>query len=368
MQRNEFLDFTKGVLILLVSIGHATQYVMYHNNNFWEDPIFKAIYLFHMPLFMAVAGYLSFRGLTQTSNLLKYVGQRLISYVLPILTWATLFQISMFLTVKHDPLQNLPIAIFFEAIWSLWFLWALIGCLICAAIAQSAKQWRWLVFLLAFLVVLALPDQWNIYLFQYTFPFFVAGFYGATIKTSALQTLSRHALLFKLFALASCFCFILWHKDTYVYVTEMSLSLNNLPNVVFRWLAGSIVSVFTMLLLFRLNSALPEKLKRLLIWFGRDSMYVYILQSYVFWVLLRLSDRYFQPISNVLLQDVIAITLGVVIVSCCWWLGQVMTRHQLAARLLFGKARPTEKAKFTPVLLRSTWWCRLRQVIARSGN
>ena len=71
MQRNEFLDFTKGVLIILVSIGHTVQYVIYHNHDFWEDPIFKAIYLFHMPLFMAVAGYLSFQGIAQATDLIR---------------------------------------------------------------------------------------------------------------------------------------------------------------------------------------------------------------------------------------------------------------------------------------------------------
>jgi fucose 4-O-acetylase-like acetyltransferase len=366
MQRNEFLDFTKGVLIVLVGIGHAMQYVVYHNNDFWEDPIFKAIYIFHMPLFMAVAGYLSFRGLTQTPDLIKYVRQRLVSYLLPIVVWATLFQTLMFLTVKHDPLQNLPLAIFFEVVWSLWFLWSLIGCLLCAAIAQAAKGYRWLVFLLLFWGVLALPDQWNIYLFQYTFPFFVGGFYLATLKSRVLQTISLNPLTFQLLGIASGLCFILWGKNTYVYVTEMSLSPENLPHVILRWLSGGIVSAFVMLILFHLNAIIPKIFKRPLTLFGRDSMYIYILQSYVFLALLALSERYLHQISGGWRRDLIAIILGVVVVGGCWYLGQLISKDKITARLLFGKARPAPKTRLAPVNF--AWWFWLRYVVQRSRD
>ncbi len=366
MQRNEFLDFTKGVLIILVGIGHATQYAIYHNNDFWEDPLFKAIYIFHMPLFMAVAGYLSFRGLTQTPDLLNYVRQRSLSYLLPIVSWATLFQGLMFLTVKHDPLQNLPLAIFFEVIWSLWFLWALMGCLLCAAIAQAANRYRWLVFLLLFLGVLALPDRWNIYLFQYTFPFFIAGFYLATLKRQVWQTLSLNPLTFKLLGMANILCFIVWNKNIYVYVTKMSLSPENLSNVILRWLLGSVVSAFVLLILFHLYAVVPRFFKRILTLFGRDSMYIYILQSYVFLALLAVSDRYFKLTSSVLLRDFTAIVLGVVIVGCCWYLGHLLSKDQIMARLLFGKARQSKKVNFAPVNF--AWWFWLRQVMQRSRD
>ena len=57
MTRNLFLDFTKGVLILLVTVGHSIQYIIYNNHGFWGDPLFKAIYIFHMPLFIGLSGF-----------------------------------------------------------------------------------------------------------------------------------------------------------------------------------------------------------------------------------------------------------------------------------------------------------------------
>ena len=49
--RNDFFDFAKGILILLVILGHAIQYCAV-DEYVWLNPIFNIIYTFHMPLFM----------------------------------------------------------------------------------------------------------------------------------------------------------------------------------------------------------------------------------------------------------------------------------------------------------------------------
>ena len=61
-ERNTTLDLAKGILIILVVLGHAIQY---SGNGNWEDSqlffddiVFRAIYSFHMPLFMMISGYL----------------------------------------------------------------------------------------------------------------------------------------------------------------------------------------------------------------------------------------------------------------------------------------------------------------------
>ena len=61
-ERNTTLDLAKGILIIFVVLGHAIQY---SGNGNWEDSqlffddiVFRAIYSFHMPLFMMISGYL----------------------------------------------------------------------------------------------------------------------------------------------------------------------------------------------------------------------------------------------------------------------------------------------------------------------
>lgn len=55
MERDYSFDFLKGILIILVVLGHALQ--CYYNEECWYNPIFNIIYTFHMPLFMFVSGY-----------------------------------------------------------------------------------------------------------------------------------------------------------------------------------------------------------------------------------------------------------------------------------------------------------------------
>ncbi|WLA46589.1 hypothetical protein QIH80_33265 [Bradyrhizobium elkanii] len=57
--RDLALDFDKAVLIILVIVGHLIQYLLYRDEGFWDSPFFKWIYMFDMPLFMAISGYLS---------------------------------------------------------------------------------------------------------------------------------------------------------------------------------------------------------------------------------------------------------------------------------------------------------------------
>ena len=61
-RRDYFIDFAKGISILLVLWGHCIQYMSAGTVDFFEDNAFKVIYSFHMPLFMLLSGYVSYWG------------------------------------------------------------------------------------------------------------------------------------------------------------------------------------------------------------------------------------------------------------------------------------------------------------------
>ena len=56
-----WLDNLKWFLILLVVLGHAIQHTY---ADFGQNCLFRAIYSFHMPAFMAVSGYLAWKPKT----------------------------------------------------------------------------------------------------------------------------------------------------------------------------------------------------------------------------------------------------------------------------------------------------------------
>lgn len=55
-ERVVYLDVAKAIAIYLVIVGHVIQYVM--KGDFYYNPIWQSIYVFHVPLFFVISGYL----------------------------------------------------------------------------------------------------------------------------------------------------------------------------------------------------------------------------------------------------------------------------------------------------------------------
>ena len=334
MQRNTSIDLLKGFLITLVCIGHTCQYLIHINQGFWQDPLFKAIYMFHMPLFMAVAGYLSYRGINATQSHIKYIMRRAISFLVPIFVWLIMEQVLRLLLTGH---LNAPNVIITSGLQMLWFLWVLIGSIILTSIATATGKYRPFMLIVLFLGTLALPyDILIIYMFKYLFPFFVTGFYFAKFDFRPTPPIKLKFLTFIL-GLGSFACFLMWDKSTFIYTTKMSLSLDNLPNVLLRWLFGSIVSGFVVLSIYHYSSAIPKKLKKILIMAGRDSIYIYILQAYTFLLIFRIAKRFLHPVSNIFFGDLLAIIIGFLVTCLCLVFGRIISKNKYFNRILFGK-------------------------------
>lgn len=92
MNKRDFtLDMAKGILIILVVMGHSIQYSFgsswLMSERFFDDTVFKAIYSFHMPLFMMISGYLFFNSNKKAFTTLmiskfKAIGIPMLSFVL----------------------------------------------------------------------------------------------------------------------------------------------------------------------------------------------------------------------------------------------------------------------------------------------
>ena len=85
-ERNTTLDLAKGILIILVVLGHAIQY---SGNGNWEDSqlffddiVFRAIYSFHMPLFYFASGLFFKTNLKITTYLKKLTKQIILPYII----------------------------------------------------------------------------------------------------------------------------------------------------------------------------------------------------------------------------------------------------------------------------------------------
>lgn len=91
-KRDVSLDIAKGILIFLVVWGHAIQfgfgYKYGESYESYTDWMFRFIYTFHMPLFMAIGGYLYYYS--NRKNFKAVLLSRIKSIGIPYLSYCTI--------------------------------------------------------------------------------------------------------------------------------------------------------------------------------------------------------------------------------------------------------------------------------------
>lgn len=123
-QRLLWADSLKGILIILVVLGHAIQYIMTGECN--NSHLWNYINSFHVPAFMAISGFFSYKIVDHDSfssfkkyvfNCVKMINRRSQQLLIPFVIWA-LIKIILYqeLTIYHI------IRVFMYPDGSFWFL------------------------------------------------------------------------------------------------------------------------------------------------------------------------------------------------------------------------------------------------------
>ncbi|NJR18130.1 MAG: acyltransferase family protein [Calothrix sp. CSU_2_0] len=331
-QRNQFLDYTKGILMLLVVYGHAIQYIAYNGNGegFFQDPIFKAIYIFHMPLFMAISGFVSFSSI-QKSTFLTVVNKRFANLIVPIICWSILYTSTFFLIRKDSSIYSFFHYLFSNVIHSFWFLWALFAAITIIALVKRFGHDKPYGIILSFCAVLMIPDKVNIPLFKYTFPFFCIGYLLAQRRESPkLETVKKSKLLFAAACFFTILSYIFWHPETYVYVSQMT----NIRSVILRYFGGFVASIVMLQVSWKLYSFSSLSFRWLLCEIGKGSLYIYILQSYFF----DFASKFQYPLPNNFLFLLSIYPMSAFLLSfCLLQVGNLSERNALISKFLFGR-------------------------------
>lgn len=278
--RNSFLDITKGVAILLVILGHSIQYGMGEGyEGYWENPLFRFIYSFHMPLFMLISGYLFWHSYQKRGGKVV-VANRFKTLLYPIF----FYEIALCLIYRFDYTISLGII----SSWSLWFFWAILNATVVGVLMFFARK-RFnvpepLFIAIVFFALMCFPDTRMLSANKFVLTYFLVG--GVVCKYSPANK-SKYAGWFSLPFLLLLYFF---HKESYIYTSGYTIigeaPLRHLLTNIFRFILGLTGSITVLWLIYLFKSCVRHfpRLHCSLAWLGRQTLLIYFFQSFFFTV------------------------------------------------------------------------------------
>ncbi len=180
----DIIFFIKGIAIILVVIGH---YYPHDSPNYWAL-LKESLYLFHMPTFFAVSGFLFFKSSikpqTSSGMLLLNKAKRLgIPYIsIALLFFGIKYVSQFFLNLDHP----VSLASFFSVFTSpvesymplLWFMYSLFTMMVIVKLFENLISPFW-IFIASIILHIAIPNAGSLLSIGATisnFPFFLAGY------------------------------------------------------------------------------------------------------------------------------------------------------------------------------------------------
>lgn len=170
-ERDVRLDSVKGLLILLVVLGHI---IGNCGLGVINDRIWHFIYIFHMPLFILVSGYFTSRK----SDKKAFWGS-LLKIILPLIVFQILSNLLLFVFFHH----KLSISFLLTPYWTLWYLLSLVFWRVIIQYSPKSlvdKPYLYLACSLVIAVFCGLMPYGRILSIQRTlsfYPFFLWGYY-----------------------------------------------------------------------------------------------------------------------------------------------------------------------------------------------
>ncbi|MET2831094.1 nodulation factor fucose acetyltransferase NolL [Mesorhizobium shangrilense] len=342
--RDLVFDFAKGVLIILVIIGHLLQSVIYRDtDNFWMSPYFKSIYMFHMPLFMAISGYLS-SGAILRKSFTRGVSDRAMQLLLPMLVWCALIWISKSAVVSQTGgLAGGMLDFSKEFIGTYWFMWAAFASFLLIKLLTTFNHLSMWIIGASAIAVAFLPLTSSIMpLVRYTYPFFCFGFLFAQSTAWLTSIILRpKTLLMALLSMATFLCFLAWGKETYAYNNLVLVHDGQSAKQVLLMFAGSAAaSAVAMQFMFQCwRAGCSARVARFVaVELGQSTLLLYLVQGAVF----RLMDLIqFGQLWGLTTRIAVASVLGVAIVVIAMTIRRMVRDLGYVSRVVGAPPRPS---------------------------
>ncbi|MBE5929259.1 MAG: hypothetical protein E7267_07860 [Lachnospiraceae bacterium] len=297
-EKDCWFDNAKAFLIISVILGHFLSTVMSFasfETTFpkWVYVIYKTIYIFHMPVFMAISGRFSKRRV-DSNDYVSVIKKVIVPYII-----ADTLLMLFFCALGYHSISDFS---YLNPMYGMWYLFTIA---FYQLISPYIVKYRFTFFVAIIVAIAANFFKFNLYGgFQRIltfYPFFLLGYYTATNSFSFCRK--------KLFRAVSVLSFVLLALFTYRffdYICDLTLTTNTVYSEIFKSLdVTKLEYLFIILIRYALGFAFfiftlgiaPTK-KNVFTKLGTYSVYIYILHLFVV-VFIRSMDKQYGIMDNI---------------------------------------------------------------------
>lgn len=272
MKRYSWADSLRGMLIILVVLGHAIQYTLHR--GYFDNHLWNYIYSFHMAAFMAVSGFLNYKG--KGDNWSLTIKRRFWQLLVPYFLWSV---IKVILFHQAEPHSYVNIVLNPDGYF--WFLWVLffisvffqLGDYLATRLKIKQEMVTFsLCVLFAAIMVLGEIRILGFQFFAYYFLFYCIGYYLHKFP----QIVSNHAGILLLLTVVWALLAWFWRMDS------MPLLLLGIPlphallHYAYRFVTATI-AIYVILCVCPLILETNDKWNRPFITAGKISLGIYVI-------------------------------------------------------------------------------------------
>lgn len=321
-KRDLSIDALKAFAIYLVVLGHFIQYSV---KNFDENLLFKLIYSFHMPLFIFISGYLSYR---EKGIDIKYLKRRFLTLLIPYFSWMVVSSIINVIDT-NDGFFSSIIRIFLYPDNGLWFLWVLFWMhILFYCCSFLSKKYLLPLMCLSYLLiriviyVLKIENVLGVNLLSYLFLYFIFGFVAVKYKNFADLIFKSWYFALPFFLFMACF----WQRigmlsfDNYLINSKLIISIYKI--------IVATLGIITSVGVFREI----KSFNKYIIYTGENSIAIYTMNMYVLSII-------YCVVKNILhgyLYYFYAVSFSFIIIFICLFIGNLLKKNKFLSLIFLG--------------------------------
>ena len=335
LKRIDWIDAAKGLLILLVVVGHNIQFgsgsLMLETKDYFNNEVFRFIYSFHMPALALLAGFILKFSVERD----HFIGKKIRGVLVPAVVWSMLVCLYLIcLSLYYGSFS--PSVVSDGVVKILTYLWFLRAYFFSAAVIWFVHRYlrdSVAAYLAVLAVLLVLPDRFNTASWKFTYVFFVSGYlWNVHQVPKRLSTFLKHRIItLCIITLLFIVLFQYYSADSFVYTTGMTIrNVEQAGTDLYRFLIGFVGSAMVLWIVYITYDFIPKAVKRFFLYLGRISLSIYITDVIITDFFMPRLTRCFH------LNYAALIAETVIMLAVCIAVNYLISRIPVARRLLLG--------------------------------